>query len=72
MMMLARRANEQMEAFKQGIIGGPIGVQMHGCTLGVIGMGRIGASLHISCSIYCCQNFCLLIDGDHQHNDCKD
>lgn len=32
-------------AFQTGKVGGPLGMQLEGKTLGIIGMGAIGASL---------------------------
>ncbi|KAL3134120.1 hypothetical protein ABBQ32_008542 [Trebouxia sp. C0010 RCD-2024] len=46
MLMLVRRVHEQQEVFRQqGGIGLPFGLQLHGKTLGIIGMGRIGVRL---------------------------
>ncbi|KAK9824779.1 hypothetical protein WJX74_008110 [Apatococcus lobatus] len=42
LLMLARRAPENQAVFQAGKVGGPLGVQLEGRTLGVIGMGAIG------------------------------
>ena len=44
MLMLARRATEQQQTFRDCKLGTPLGLQMHGKTLGIIGMGNIGAN----------------------------
>ena len=41
-LMLARRAIEQQETFRQRGIGWPLGTQLDGKTLGIIGHGTIG------------------------------
>jgi len=40
--MLARKAEEQQQSFREGRLGLPLGMQLHGQTLGIIGMGAIG------------------------------
>lgn len=45
MLMLARRVHEQERTFKERGIGYPFGMQLHGKTLGIIGMGAIGTRL---------------------------
>lgn len=42
LLMLARRAPENQMAFQTGKVGGPLGMQLEGKTLGIIGMGAIG------------------------------
>ncbi|KAF8058046.1 gyaR [Scenedesmus sp. PABB004] len=45
MLMLMRRADEARVAFQQRIIGSPIGSELHGKTLGIVGLGRVGRRL---------------------------
>jgi hypothetical protein len=40
--MLARKAEEQQQSFREGRLGLPLGMQLHSKTLGIIGMGAIG------------------------------
>ena len=42
-LMLARRVPEQLQTFAQRGLGHPFGMQLLGKTLGIIGMGAIGA-----------------------------
>lgn len=45
-LMLSRKAPEAVAAFhRQDPIGGPVGHELHGKTLGIIGMGRVGQCL---------------------------
>uniref|UniRef100_A0A383V9Z4 D-isomer specific 2-hydroxyacid dehydrogenase NAD-binding domain-containing protein n=1 Tax=Tetradesmus obliquus TaxID=3088 RepID=A0A383V9Z4_TETOB len=45
MLMLLRRVDEALVAFQQCIIGDPVGHELAGKTLGIIGMGRVGKCL---------------------------
>ena len=40
--MLARRVEEQQQSFRKGRLGLPLGMQLQGQTLGIIGFGAIG------------------------------
>ena len=42
-LMLARRLPEQLQTFAQRGLGHPFGMQLLGKTLGIVGMGAIGA-----------------------------
>ena len=42
-LMLARRVPEQLQTFAERGLGRPLGMQLAGKTLGIIGMGAIGA-----------------------------
>ena len=42
LLMLARRAKEQMAVFQQKGLGEPFGIQLAGKRLGIVGMGNIG------------------------------
>ena len=42
-LMLARRVPEQLQTFAERGLGSPLGMQLAGKTLGIIGMGAIGA-----------------------------
>ena len=42
LLMLARRAKEQMAVFEQKGLGEPFGIQLAGKRLGIVGMGNIG------------------------------
>jgi phosphoglycerate dehydrogenase-like enzyme len=42
MLMLLRRVDEALVAFQQRIIGDPVGHELCGKTLGIVGMGRVG------------------------------
>jgi phosphoglycerate dehydrogenase-like enzyme len=44
-LMLARRADEARAAFAARVIGEPVGTELHGKTLGIIGMGKVGSCL---------------------------
>ncbi|KAG2493655.1 hypothetical protein HYH03_008170 [Edaphochlamys debaryana] len=45
-LMLSRRVDEARQAFAaRDRIGGPVGAELHGKTLGVVGLGRIGSCL---------------------------
>lgn len=48
---LARRVPEAREAFARGTIGAPLGVELSGRTLGVVGMGRTGRALAVRASV---------------------
>ncbi|KAK9823271.1 hypothetical protein WJX72_001486 [[Myrmecia] bisecta] len=45
MLMLARQANKGQHCFREMMIGQPLGTQLRGKTLGIIGTGTIGQSL---------------------------
>ncbi|KAF6261226.1 hypothetical protein COO60DRAFT_1636971 [Scenedesmus sp. NREL 46B-D3] len=45
MLMLMRRVNEALVAFEQRVIGDPVGRELSGKTLGIVGMGRVGKCL---------------------------
>jgi hypothetical protein len=42
MLMLARKADAARAAFADRIIGEPVGTELHGKTLGIVGMGQVG------------------------------
>jgi phosphoglycerate dehydrogenase-like enzyme len=42
--MLARRANQQQQSFREGRLGRPLGMQLYDKTLGIIGLGAIGTA----------------------------
>lgn len=42
MLMLMRRVDEARVAFQQRIIGDPVGHELDGKTLGIVGLGRVG------------------------------
>lgn len=44
LLMLARRVPEQLVTFSQRGLGSPLGIELSGKTLGIIGMGAIGAA----------------------------
>jgi phosphoglycerate dehydrogenase-like enzyme len=44
---LARRVPEAREAFARATIGGPVGIELSGRTLGIVGMGRTGRALAV-------------------------
>lgn len=41
-LMLAKKVCKGISAFKDGTLGEPVGMELRGKTLGVIGMGKIG------------------------------
>lgn len=50
LLMLAKRVREQHTTFQQRGLGRPLGTQLAGKTLGIVGMGAIGDVAHfISC-----------------------
>ena len=57
--MLARKVEEQQQSFREGRLGLPLGMQLRGQTLGIIGFGAIGtvfswsAAPSIQCSKLC-------------------
>ena len=64
MLMLARRATEQQQTFRDRKLGTPLGLQMHGKTLGIIGMGNIGAPpsfvcLQVPVQLFTCKHILL-------------
>lgn len=44
LLMLAKRVGEQHATFQERGIGHPLGMQLAGKTLGIVGMGAIGAT----------------------------
>lgn len=44
-LMLARRSDDVRAAFRRRVIGDPVGTELHGKTLGVVGMGQVGSCL---------------------------
>jgi phosphoglycerate dehydrogenase-like enzyme len=48
---LARRVPAAREAFARGTIGAPLGIELSGRTLGVVGMGRTGRALAVRASV---------------------
>jgi glyoxylate reductase len=44
-LMLARRADDVRAAFARRVIGDPVGTELHGKTLGIVGMGQVGSCL---------------------------
>ena len=52
LLMLAKRAREQCIVFQEGGLGRPLGAQLAGKTLGVVGMGGIGR-LTAHCAVPC-------------------
>lgn len=45
MLMLARRVDAARAAFSARVIGEPIGMELHGKQLGIVGMGNVGRCL---------------------------
>lgn len=48
---LARRVPEARDAFARATIGAPLGVELSGRTLGIVGMGRTGRALAVRASV---------------------
>ncbi len=64
LLMLAKRVREQHTTFQQRGLGRPLGIQVAGKTLGIVGMGAIGNLL-----IHCVDGICLL--QSHAELVCK-
>lgn len=45
MLMLARRWPAAARSFAEGVVGEPVGIELAGLTLGIVGLGRIGKRL---------------------------